>query len=265
MTNVLLPVSPFSPAFIGLFIVQLAIALYIGKKICEMDHDKKRKVVFYVYLGVFILFCVYKLCMPLDKGYMELYPKLYGKFSYFNELPFNACNVSIWMTCVACLSDKRSLYSFCFFVSCLGPLFAVLLPIEGFNGESLLTEHVFGYYTTHFAALMVPVIFVSSGLYIPKYKDIPKTVFTTIAVAFCAFLISTALRLSGLNPKANYFFCYYHEENPILKLFYGWFGGVPFIYTMPAVLILIVGCFAITAIVQLILKGSDKKVITNEE
>ena len=259
MEKVLLPVAPFTPTYIALFLIQLLIAVIIGKKIRPLPDEKKRKIIFYIYLGVFIFFCAYKLLLPLDKSYMDLYPKLYGEFSYLNEIPFNACNISIWMTCIAMKTNNKGLKGFCFFISCLGPLFALLLPIEGFQGESLLTIHVFGYYVSHFAALMIPVILILSRVYVPTFKAIPSAVLTTLVVDVCVFVLDTILRVTNLNPVANFMFCYYHDDNPILKLFYNWLNGIPLIYTLPCVIIMMVSCYLITAICTLLLKRSEKK------
>ena len=93
------------------------------------------------------------------------------------------------------------------------------------------------------------------GFFRPRLRDLPRTVLTILAIAFCIFLINLLLRWSGLHPKANYFFSVETEGNFLLEIFHRWIP-VPFLYLLPSIVILgvymtvITGAFALADLLR---------------
>ena len=160
-----------------------------------------------------------------------------GGFNWWGELPLHLCNINMILIPIAVLRRSRPLMCFCFFVAPLGALMALLMPGNGFDGYSLLLPRMLGYYGTHFMIVIEGLAIVCFGLYRPKFRDLPRTVLAALLITLVIFGINMLLRWSGLHPKANYFFSVETEGNFLLEIFYKWIP-VPFLYLMPAVLIL---------------------------
>ena len=60
-----------------------------------------------------------------------------------------------------------------------------------------------------------------------------------LLIALLIFGFDMLLRVTGLHPKANYFFSVETEGNPLLELFYRWIP-IPFLYLLPSLAILAV-------------------------
>ena len=114
---------------------------------------------------------------------------------------------------------------------------AILMPSTGFSGYSLLLPRMLGFFFTHYMVFIESIALASFGLYKPTFREIPKTLLTTVIVSFAVFLINMILRKTGLGPKANYFFSVETEGNPVLEIFHKMIP-VPYLFLLPALLIL---------------------------
>ena len=138
---------------------------------------------------------------------------------------------------IAVMTDKRPLLSFCFFVGSLGAVMALCMPTTGFDGYSLLLPRMLGFYGTHFMIVIEALAIVTFGLYRPRFRDVPMTIVTLLAIGLVIFCVNMLLRWSGLHPKANYFFAVETEGNFVLELFYRLLP-YPFLYLLPCALVL---------------------------
>ena len=76
------------------------------------------------------------------------------------------------------------------------------------------------------------------GFYRPRLKDLPGVTGALLTTAFAAFLVDLLLRHT-VCPQANYFFAFGQDiDVSILNLLWKWIP-VPFLYEMPALLILV--------------------------
>lgn len=204
----------------------------------DKTENQKRNLLSIVYGLIFVVFIFYKALLPLDKVYMEIYRDHYGYFSYLNELPFNPCNIALILIQLSLWTKKRPLFTACFMISTFGPLLAILMPSVGFSGYGLISIHMLGYYITHFAILMIPVLLFGLGIYRPEYSDTPRFAITFIIMTFCVFLIDLFLHKSGLCDIANYFYCMNNDGNPVLVLLWNLIP-IPFVYLLPCALLII--------------------------
>ncbi len=230
-------------------------------------------------LITFVGFFVYKYFLSVDADYNRILTDQYVKeltdagtdpaeavwlaagkagFNWWNELPFHLCNVNMILIPVGVLFKKRSILGFCFFAAPLGALFALLLPAAGFDGYSIFLPRMLGYYFTHYMIVIEGLAIATFGFYRPKFRDLPMNMLATACLSLGAFLISTLIRAARLSLDANYFFTYYHENISLLKLFYSLIP-VPYLYLLPALLILAAYMGLVMGGFWLAGRGADKK------
>lgn len=196
------------------------------------------------YLFTLVWFCVYKYAISLDTGYYEMCG--YGEFTWLNELPLYPCNVVILLLPLAVATMNGALLSFVSFTAVFGPLSALLMPGTGLSGDSLFIPRIFGFYTTHFIALMACPLLASLGIYRPKIKDVLKSAGMLVLVCAAVTILNGIMRKTGINPAANYFYSWDPEGNFILELFHSWVP-VPFFFSL-FTLIFIIPCYYLVAL-----------------
>ena len=229
-------VHPFSTVFC-LMLLFFVLLLTVGALALRGRPEKLRQ-------GVLICACLvtlagyflYKHMLSLDADYNVITAAM-GGFNWWGELPLQLCNINMILIPIAVWRKSRPLMCFSFFLGPLGAAMALVMPGNGFDGYSLLLPRMLGYYGTHFMIVIEGLAIVCFGLYRPKFRDLPRTVLAALLITLVIFGINMLLRWSGLHPKANYFFSVETEGNFLLEIFYKWIP-VPFLYLMPAVLIL---------------------------
>ena len=236
---------PFNPLFnvcFGAFLLLLVAAslLLRGKR-----EKTKQTVLIAACLVTLIGYFIYKHLLSLDSDYNVITANM-GGFNWWGELPLQLCNINMILIPIAVLRKSRPLMSFSFFLGPLGALMALIMPGNGFDGYSLLLPRMLGYYGTHFMIVIEGLALVTFGLFRPRFRDLPRTVLTVLLVAFAVFVFSMFLRRTGLHPGANYFFSVETEGNFLLEIFHRWIP-LPFLYLMPAILILVPYMLIVTA------------------
>ena len=237
-------IAPFNATF-WLVLILFGLIL-IGLTITLKDKSDKTKRMSLVIASVitFVWFILYKYNLSLDTDFNIITAEL-GGFNWWGELPFHLCNINMIMLPIGVLLKKKPILSMCFFVGPLGALMAIVMPGLGFSGYSILIPRIFSYYGTHFMIIVEGLLIVTLGLYEPKFKDIPKTILTTVILCCITFVINVVLRLTGLNPNSNYFFNMSPEGNPILEALYNMIP-IPLLYVMPCSIILALYILAVT-------------------
>ena len=230
--------TPFNPLFcavLGAFLVLLAAASLILRHRSERT---KKIVLVTACLVTLAGFFAYKVALSRDAEYDRLVAAMDG-FNWWGELPLHLCNVNMILIPIAVLTKRRPLMGFCFFVGPLCAMMALSMPGAGFSDCSLLLPRMLGYYGTHFMVMVEALALVTFGFFRPGFRDLPATVAAIVGVTFVIFLIDLLFRLTGLYPRANYFFAMETEGNFLLELFHSWIP-VPFLYLLPCTLILAV-------------------------
>ena len=227
---------PFNALFCLVFGAFLLLLIAASLLLKNKSEKTRRTVLICACLVTFVGFFVYKYFISIDTDY-DLITASMGGFNWWGELPLHLCNINMILIPIAVLRKSRPLMSFSFFLAPLGALMALLMPGNGFNGYSLLLPRMIGYYGTHFMIVIEGLALASFGLYRPRFRDLPGTILAALAISFSVFLINLLLRWSGLHPKANYFFSVETEGNFLLDIFYR-FIPIPYLYLMPAILIL---------------------------
>ena len=230
---------PLNALWLTIFAVLVLILIIASIVLSKKSIETRKKVLVIASVLTFIGFIFYKIALSRDAEFDALSREIgMGGFNWWGELPLQLCNINMIMIPIAVILNKRELLAFCFFVGPLGALMALTMPGVEFTDASILLPRMLGYYGTHFLIVIEGLAVATFGLYKPKFRDLPKIVVTILIVAFLIFLIDMALRWSGLNTSANYFFAVETEGNPILELFHS-FLPYPFLYLLPCTLILI--------------------------
>lgn len=227
---------PFNPVFLVSFAAFLALLALAALLLRDKSERCRQLVLVSACLVTFIGFFFYKYYLSIDADY-NLITASMGGFNWWGELPLHLCNINMILIPIAVLRKSRPLMAFCFFLGPLGAMMALAMPGNGFDGFSLLLPRMLGYYGTHFMIVIEGLAIVCFGLYRPRFRDLPRTLFAALAISFVIFLINLLLRVSGLHPKANYFFSVETEGNVLLEIFHRWIP-VPFLYLMPCTVIL---------------------------
>ena len=228
---------PFNTLFLlcfgGFILLLIAASILLRGK----SEKAKQTVLVAACVVTLIGYFIYKYLLSFDSDYNVITANM-GGFNWWGELPLQLCNINMILIPIAVLRKSRPLMSFSFFLGPLGALMALVMPGNGFNGYSLLLPRMIGYYGTHFMIVIEGLALVCFGLYRPRFRDLPRTVLAAFLIALAVFGINMLLRWSGLHPKANYFFSVDTEGNSILEIFHSWIP-VPFLYLIPALLILV--------------------------
>lgn len=181
-------------------------------------------------------FFVYKGFLSRDMQFLEV--SGLDRFNWFSELPIQLCNINMFLIPIGILTKRRSLLGFAFFVAPLAALMALVFPEAPFVGYSLWLPRMLGFYATHILIIVCGLSLVTLGFYRPQFRDIPGIAGTFFLLGIGALAVNFLLRHT-VCPPANYFFVYGGDVDiSILNLFWKWLP-VPFLYELPALLILV--------------------------
>lgn len=255
MTDSLI-IRPFNGLFLGVFALFAVVFLVLS--LVQRKHTEHSRRILLSAIMIFATLCyfIYKVFLSLDTDYSAITEAAgIGAFSWWSELPLQLCNINLILIPIACLTKNRSLESFCFFTAPLGAAMALTMPCAGFECYSLLLPRVFGFYFTHFMVFFGGIALASFNIYRPKFRDLFRTVLLALFLTLGIFCINLLMRVTGVNPHANYFYCVETEGNFILELFYSWLP-YPFVYMLPCSLILVPYMLIITALFQI--RGKKK-------
>ena len=236
---------PFNPLYCCVLAFFLLLLTFASLRLRRESDRTRRLWLTAACLVTLAGFFVYKYYLSIDAEFDRITAGM-GGFNWWGELPLQLCNINMILIPIAVLTDRRPLMSFCFFVGALGAMMALAMPTTGFDGYSLLLPRMLGFYGTHFMIMIEALAIVTLGFYRPRFRDMPMTLVTIVLIALVIFGIDMLLRLSGLHPKANYFFAVETEGNALLELFYRLLP-YPFLYLLPCSLVLTVYMAAVTA------------------
>jgi len=230
-------INPLNQTFFLLLALMALLTVVFCLVLKGKPAKTKRITIAGLYLFDIVLFFVYKYYMSLDpQHYLDAG---LGTFSWWNELPLHLCNICMMLLPAAILLDNKRLLTFCSFISFPGPIVSMLVPSFGFSGVSILIPRVAGYWITHALILTAGPLLAVNGMYVPRFKDVPRTVLTLICAVMVVYCINLFFRASGLNPVSNYFFLMGPEKNALLERLYA-VMPMPLLYIMP---IGVLGCF----------------------
>ncbi|MFR1190297.1 MAG: YwaF family protein [Oscillospiraceae bacterium] len=229
-------IRPFNAAYL-LLLAFAAGAVVLLWALLRGRSERCRAAVLIALCAVNIIgFFVYKGFLSRDVQFLQA--SGLDRFNWFSELPLQLCNINMFLIPIGILTQRRSLLGFAFFVAPLGALMALVFPEAPFVGYCLWLPRMLGFYVTHMLIIVCGLSLVTLGFYRPNFRDIPGITGTSLLLGIGALAVNFLLRHT-VCPLANYFFVYGRDVDiSILNLFWKWLP-VPFLYEMPALLILV--------------------------
>lgn len=187
-------------------------------------------------IAVFAYLLVYKICLSLDTTY---------DFSWWNELPLNLCNLAPIFLIFAAAFDRKPLFSYLYFNCTLGALVALAAAEVEFIDVKLLSARGLGYWGFHFLVLFLALAPIVIGTFRPRYRDILPTAGMLFLSAAIVHVVNVLMRAT-VYEKANFFFTFGLEGNPIAEPLYGLLP-VPLLWLLPVLPVYIaVGALMVT-------------------
>jgi len=239
--------NPFSLTFLLLVVLYAAVMVFLIAFLKKKSRSFVKKFVIIFFLAGVIYFLIYKFMLVADEEYAA-FRGMPG--SIFEELPFNPCNIVLWLMPIAILTGKKGLYSFCFFTSLIAAPTALLSPVDGFAGYSIFVPRVMGFILTHLAVFSAWIFLYFLDIYVPRKRDVPLLFLTTVVIAFAAFLFNLLLRSMEGCGQPNYFFTA-GPDNDLMRVFYSWIP-IPYVYILPVAAAEALLALGITAVFQLL-------------
>ncbi|MBP5303918.1 MAG: YwaF family protein [Clostridia bacterium] len=249
-------IKPFNACHLGL-LAFVVVAIAVISLLLKNKSEKTKKIVL-ISLCAFnvIVFFVYKVALSLDQEFLTA--KQIDAFNWFDELPLQLCNINMFLIPLGLLWKKRAILSFSFYLAPLGALMAMIFPEPMFQGYDFFVPRICGFYMTHAIIILCGILIATLGFYRPQFKDFPWIALTFILLALGALLFNFILRATGLCSFANYFFTCEDGGVSLLHLFWSWIP-IPFIYELPALVILFVYVEIITCAFKLFEKKEKKE------
>ncbi len=221
-------IEAFNLIYFSLLI--LTICLTILLTYLFKDKSEKAKKTLIVSMGVFdvVFFIIYKIWLSVD---LET-------FNIWNELPFQLCNINMFLIPIGVLLNNKPLKAFGFYVAPLAALMAITFPEHDFHGNSILLFRNIGFYGTHLIIIIMGILICSLGFLKPKLSNIKSLLIGTVILSLGAFLLNLLL-FALTNVETNYFFTMNTADISILNLFYNLIP-IKYLYLLPSMVILIV-------------------------
>lgn len=155
-------------------------------------------------------------------------------------LPFQLCNIAVFLVPIAVMTKKQLLLDFVFYVCALGAFAALLIPSRDYLGitYSLMT---ISFFIFHFMIAAIPFLMMALGMYNPM-PTIKKAINLSAAVLVLAGSMHMLNLILGVafNAEANYFFTiikYSAHTNPAFEML-SKIIPYDFFYLLPALVVL---------------------------
>lgn len=187
--------------------------------------------------------------------------RIYESGSKTSLLPFELCNMNIFITLIALIINKKFLNNYLYFVSMLGGVIPLLVFPDCHmitEGRNIFHYMFFDYWIIHTHLVAIPIVMISCNMFKPSIKEIPFVLLTALGIYFFCFLASVILRCFDSFKGANYMYTMNHNNLPILKQLYDLIP-IPFIYGLPLA-IPITGVFYLMSL-PFLKKGEKKNVL----
>ncbi len=168
--------------------------------------------------------------------------RIYQDGSKTSLLPFELCNLNIFVTFLAIIINRKLLNNYLYFVSLIGGMIPLLIFPDIHmitNGNNLFHYMFFDYYFIHTQLVMIPVAMISWHWFKPDIKVIPFVVLMTLGIHFFCFISSAILRNFASFKNANYMYTISDNNLPVLKTLHQ-IIPLPYLYQLPLIIPIVV-------------------------
>ncbi|MEG2232259.1 MAG: YwaF family protein [Lachnospiraceae bacterium] len=225
---------------LSVFSIAMGIGLCLFRRV---DTEKKRRVFFYVSLGLIGCFVLFRIASFAYDGFVSQ-----EKFvrTVLKSMPLHLCYLCMVLMPIALKLNHRILFAICYLLSPLAGLLALLFPDPVYIGRGYFEPTYFLFLLMHCSFVIMGIGIATSGIYTPRYADLPKTLGLSI-MGICVVhgINNIFLYVFGQNP--NYMYTVSTDRNPGLDFFYN-ILPVPLLYLVFPILIAVV-----TSVMQIFL------------
>ena len=241
-------ISRFNYVWMGIIVFAICSAFIMRKILAERTREQKCRIMGFFYVALFALWCSYKYGLSQDPQY---------DFVIWNEMPLHICNVCTLLGIIASFKDNERLQAFCYYIGTIAAPVAMIVVYPGFLDIPLFSAKGLGFWGYHSLLLGASISFATSGLYKPKFKDIPKTLFTLFICAGLVHIVNYALEQT-VYAGADYFFTRGIKGIAFTETMYK-IIPIPVICMAPAIIPLYLGACILTLPAYLTERHIDKE------
>lgn len=226
-------IKPFNGVFWGMYgigLLYFAVMWYWGR---NKSRKERKNALLAAAISLIAVFAVYKYFLLTDPEYYQITVDAGVPLpDPWQELPLNGCNLCMLLLPVALLSGSDSLISLCAIVGVFLPIIPTITPVIGFEGYSIFTPRILGFYVTHIFVLYNGCLLYAYGFFRPTMKHIYKTVIVCCLILVSVHILNLLLIASEVCPGANYCYTLRTNGNALLETVYRWIP-IPCIYLFP--------------------------------
>lgn len=220
--------------------VTVLLYLLLRKK----NEEQKQKAILFISYVSMILFYVNRFFNFRYDAFVSAYGNGWERI-LTEVLPLNLCYLSMVLLIIGAHLNNKYLYGFCFYVSSIGAVLALVAPVEVFTDTNLLQPAVFLFYFLH---ILIAAAYWNIG-FLGLVKLGKRTVITSLlllnVIYFLVHVVNWLGRSAGIQ-YMNYFFSFGPEGSSILELFWEWVP-VPYLYLIiPCNLLIVVYAVLLT-------------------
>ena len=232
-------IKAFNGVYWLLIVLIVGGIIVIAKLFRNQSLSVRKKVMVWLCSVMIVLFFLYKIALSLDAEFLVL--NGIEKFDWWSELPWQLCNINMFLILYAVIFDKKSIMGFAFFVAPLGAFMAITFPEPAFTGSSIFLLRNLGFYITHGLIMVAGVSLCTLGFF-NKVKNRPKVMLILFSALIMHGLILFFVRQSVPSPII---FILSRPISVFCKLFYSWLP-VPFLYEIFGIVVLGVYALLVT-------------------
>ena len=201
----------------------------------KKSNEQKRKAILVMGCTIMALFYVQRFLMFRYDAFISEYGK--GWEHILTELlPFNLCYLSVILMIIGVHLNNKYLLGFCFYISSMGAVLALVAPVGIFTETNLLQPAVGMFFLLHIfvAAAYWNIGFL--GLVKPGIQFVITCPLMLVFISFLVHIVNWLGRGAGIDCM-NYFYTFDPEGSAMLELFWEWLP-VQYVYLIvPGLLI----------------------------
>lgn len=191
------------------------------------NEEQKRKAILFIGYAIMVLYFVQKILMFHYDRYISVNGT--GWEHRLTELlPFNLCYLSVILMIIGAHLKNKYLLGFCFYMSSLGAVLALVAPAGIFTDTNLLQPAVGLFYFLHVLLIAVFWNIGFLGIVKPGKKIGIASTLLLYVIVFLIHIVNWLGRSIGLD-SMNYIFTFDTEGSMALEMFWKLIP-VPFVY-----------------------------------
>lgn len=242
--------KPFNSVLLALLSL-IALTIFLLYFFLRNKSQKVRRNALLISSGILVLnYIVHRIIFFNDPAMFAVY----GQYGYLirDSLPFHLCGLGIILAPIALLKKNDLLYTFCFVVSPVGALLAIIYPPIPYDVTPITDPCYCTYFLEHALIVINGLSLVTLGLFTPKIRLIGKITLLMVILSFIAHLINLGAPLLGFE-DVNYFYTMDPSGSSLLELFWSWLP-YPYLYLLLYIPVLVIYYFLLVGFVLLIKK-----------